>query len=405
MSLPNYLSEWMFKNTSLECITFKGLNDGKFPKDFWSQLKPSLQVSVQYEPPGDRQVHFLDAAPITRLQTSWSHLFALKQTSNGPSFDRLTVLSVATSEHKSVLEVFWMLRYFPTLRVLHLRGAVAHQYLEGSQDLLHELTEMVTAALPSLQEVTTTSYDFLTALLLDKRPLRRVECQEMPKNVHEFILRLLRTAHSTLETLGFQCVLGEFELLEKIHLFKSLRSLYVTFVNDPWSWSVSSHPHGERTYPEVNLVEDSLSTYRRHAHHYPKHSRNYTYSIPVLIVPSIMSIESTCTSSGRNCSISCDTCSPPRACSVKSSSYSIPTFENPCYIVAPVWPIESGRSENSINDPPRRSVALFLYSMAMPLVRGQLNQARTLTGTTRGRDVGNEIDTDKVSTPDWVVLM
>jgi hypothetical protein len=102
-SLPSYLSEWMFKNKSLEYITFKGLNEGKFPKDFWSQSNPSLQVSVQYEPPGDRQVYFLDAVPVTRLQTSWSHLFILMQSSNGPSFDRLTVLSITTNEHKSVL--------------------------------------------------------------------------------------------------------------------------------------------------------------------------------------------------------------------------------------------------------------------------------------------------------------
>ena len=230
MPLPSYLSEWIFKNESLECITFKGLKEGKFPKGFWSQLSPSLQVCIHYEPPGDRQVYFLDAAPITQLQTSWSHLFALMQSSNGPSFDRLAVLSITTNEHKSVLEVFWMLRYFPTLQKLHLRGEIAHQYLQGSKGLLEELTEMAKAAVPSLQEITTTSYDFLTTLLLDKRPLRRVEYQEIPKDTNDFIFNLLRTTHSTVERLGFHCAPGEFELLEKIRLFKSLRSLYVTLV-------------------------------------------------------------------------------------------------------------------------------------------------------------------------------
>jgi hypothetical protein len=68
-------------------------------------------------------------------------------------------------------------------------------------------------------------------------------------NAHEFIFRLLRTAHSTLETLGFQCVFGEFELLEKIRLFKSLRSLYVTFVISGTSVVGECLPHGESTYP------------------------------------------------------------------------------------------------------------------------------------------------------------
>ena len=236
-TLPSYLSEWMFKSQSLECITFKGHNEGKFPKDFWSQSNPSLQVSVQYEPPGDRQVYFLDAAPITRLQTSWSHLFALMQSSNGPSFDRLTVLSITTNEHKSVLEVLWMLRYFPTLQKLHLSGEIAHQHLGGSKGLLEELTEMAKAALPFLQEITTASHDFLTTLLLDKRPLRGVEYQEIPKDLNEFIFNLLRTAHSTVETLGFHCAPAAFEPLEKIRLFKSLRSLYITLVADSWSVS------------------------------------------------------------------------------------------------------------------------------------------------------------------------
>ena len=236
-SLPSYLSEWMFKNKSLECIAFKGLNEGKFPKDFWSQLSPSLQVSVQYGPPGDRQIHFLDAAPITRLQTSWSHLFALMQTSNGPFFDRLTVLSITISEHKSVLEVFWMLRYFPTLHKLLLRGPGAHQHLYNPQGMLEESTEMAKSAVPHLQQVMTTSCDFLTTLLVDKRPLRRVECQEISKDINSFIFNLLRTAHATLETLGFQCTPGEFEILEKVRLFKSLRCLHVTLM--AYSWLVS----------------------------------------------------------------------------------------------------------------------------------------------------------------------
>ena len=227
--LPSYLSEWIFKNKSLECITFKGLKEGKFPKGFWSQLSPSLQVCIHYEPPSDKQVYLLDAVPITQLQTSWSHLSALMQSSNGPSFDRLEVLSITPNGRKSVLEVLWMLRYFPMLQRLHLRGEIAHQQLQGPKDLLEELTEMAKAAAPSLQEITTTSYDFLTTLLLDKRPLRRIEYQRIPKDVNDFIFNLLRT-HSTVERLGFHCARGEFERLEKIRLFKSLRSLYVTLV-------------------------------------------------------------------------------------------------------------------------------------------------------------------------------
>ena len=274
-SLPSYLSEWMLKNKCLECITFKGLNEGKFPKDFWSQLSPSLQVSVHhgaYGSPGDRQVYFLSAAPITRLHTTWSHLFTLMQSSNGPSFDRLTVLSITVGEHKSVLEVFWLLRYLPTLQKLLLRGPVAHQHLHGSQDQLDELTEMAKATLLHLQEVRTTSSDFLTTLLLDKRPLRRVECQSISNDIYSFIFNLLRTAHSTVETLGFQCTPGEFELLEKIRLFKSLRSLYITLM--PPSWLVSGHTLGAK-YAHLNktIVEASLSLpYRRPAHRYPKDS-------------------------------------------------------------------------------------------------------------------------------------
>ena len=274
ISLPGYLSEWMFKNKLLKCITFKGLNEGKFPKDFWSQLDPSLQVSVQYEPPGDRQIYFLDAAPITRLQTSWSHLFALMQSSKGPSFDRLTVLSITTSEDKSVLEVFWMLRYFPTLQKLHLRGEIAHQHLQGSEDLLDELTEMAKAALPFLQDVTTTSYDFLTTLLLDERPLRRLEFQAIPKDTNDFIFNLLRTTHSTVEILGFQCAFGEFELLEKIRLFKSLRSLSVTLMAS--SWPVSNLTYGAKYIEKLTMVGERPLSYRSPSHHYPKHSQNYT---------------------------------------------------------------------------------------------------------------------------------
>ena len=267
--LPSYLSEWMFKSKSLEFITFKGFNEGKFPKDFWSQLNPSLQLSVQYEPPGDRKVYFLDGAPITQLQTSWSHLFTLKQSSNGPLFDRLTVLSITTRESKSVLEVFWMLRYFPTLQKLLLQGAVAHQYLQGSQNLLEELMEMAKAALPFLEEVTTTSYDFLTTLLLDKRPLRRVEYREISKDIHGFIFNLLRTAYSTIEILGFQCAPGEFKLLERLRLFKSLRSLYVTLV--AYSQSVSDHIHPAK-YPET--YEPSSMIGRSHPGDLPTTTRN-----------------------------------------------------------------------------------------------------------------------------------
>lgn len=238
-SLPSYLSEWMFKSKCLECITFKGLNEGKFPKAFWSQLNPSLQVSVHYGPPGDKQVYFLDAAPITQLQTTWSHLFALMQSSHGPTFDRLTVLSITIGEHKSVLEIFSTLRYLPTLQKLLLRGPVAHEDLQGSQGQLDELTEMSKAALPYLQEITTTSCDFLTTLLLDKRPLRRVECLDISKDVHSFIFNLLRVAHSTVEKLSFLCTPGEFELLEKVRLFRSLRCLFVTLT--PHEWSVSGH--------------------------------------------------------------------------------------------------------------------------------------------------------------------
>jgi len=269
MSLPGYLSEWIFKNKLLECITFKGLNEGKFPKDFWSKLNPSLQVSVQYEPPGDRQIYFLDAAPITRLQTSWSHLLALMQSSKGPSFDRLTVLSITTNEHKSVLEVFWMLRYFPTLHKLHFRGAIYHQYLQGSE----ELTEMAKVALPFLQDVTTTSYDFLTTLLLDKRPLRRVEFQAIPKDTNDFILNLLRTTHSTVEVLGFKCPIGKFELLEKIHLFKSLRSLSITLVS--YAWPVSDVTYGAKYIEKLTMLGESPWSYRSLSHDYPKHSQSY----------------------------------------------------------------------------------------------------------------------------------
>jgi hypothetical protein len=56
-SIPSYVSEWMFKSKSLELITFKGFNEGKLPKDFWSHLNPSLQVFV-CDPPVDRQVYF-----------------------------------------------------------------------------------------------------------------------------------------------------------------------------------------------------------------------------------------------------------------------------------------------------------------------------------------------------------
>ena len=236
-SLPGYLSEWMFKNKCLECITFKGLNEGKFPKDFWSQLNPGLQVSVYYRPPGDKQVYFLDAAPITQLQTSWSHLSVLVLSSNGPTFGRLTVLSVTIGEHKSVLDVFWMLRSLPTLQKLLLRGPISHPDLQDSEDRLDELNEMAKAALPHLQEITTTSCDFLAVLLLDKRPLRRVECQEISKDIHSFIFNLLRVAHSTVETLSFHCNPGEFGLLEKVRLFRSLRCLYVTLMAHAWSVS------------------------------------------------------------------------------------------------------------------------------------------------------------------------
>src|SRR5258706_10798926 len=249
-SLPSYLSEWMFKNKCLECITFKGLNEGKFPKDFWSQLNPGLQVSVHYGPPGDKQVYFLDAAPITQLQTSWSHLFVLTQSSNGPTFDRLTVLSIAIGEHKSLLEVFWMLRSFPTLQKLLLRGQISHQHLQGSEDQLDELNEMAKAALPHLQEITTTSCDFLTTLLLNKRSLRRVECQEISKDLHSFIFNLLRMAHSTVATLSFLCNPGEFELLEKVRLFKPLRCLHVTLM--PHAWLVSGHTLGPVKYSYLN---------------------------------------------------------------------------------------------------------------------------------------------------------
>jgi len=240
MSHPSYLFEWMLKNKCLECVTFKGLNEGKFPKDFWSQLSPSLQVSVHCGPLGDKQAHFLDAAPITRLRTTWSHLFALMESSNGPSFDRLTVLSITM--HKSLLEVLWVLRYLPTLQKLLLRGPITYQHVNHSQDQLDELTEMAKTALPHLQEVTTTSSDFLTTLLLDKRPLRRVECQGISNDIYNFIFNLLRTAHLTVETLGFQCTPEEFELLEKVRLFKSLRCLYVTLM--PHSWSVSGFTLG-----------------------------------------------------------------------------------------------------------------------------------------------------------------
>jgi hypothetical protein len=270
-SLPSYLSEWMFKSKSLECISFKGFNEGKFPKDFWSQLSHSLQVSVQYGPPGNRRVYFLDAAPITRLQTSWSHLFVLMQLTNGPFFGRLTVLSITISQEKSVLEVFWMLRSFPTLQMLLLRGPITHQHLQGPQDLLEELNEMAKAALPHLQEVSTTSCDFLTTLLLDKRPLRRVECQETPKDISDFIFNLLRTAHSTVETLGFQSTPGEFELLEKVRLFKSLRCLYVTLMAYPWL--VSGHTQSRLRVLKQPTTSPPWS-YHRLAHHYPKHSQN-----------------------------------------------------------------------------------------------------------------------------------
>jgi hypothetical protein len=159
--------------------------------------------------------------------------------SNKPSFDRLTALSMTTGEHRSVLEAFWMLRYFPKLQKLLLRGEIAHQHLKGSQGLLEELNEMAKAALPSLQEVRTTSSDFLTTLLLDKRPLKRVECQEPPKDTSDFLFNLLRTANSTVETLGFHCAPEEFELLEKIRLFKRLRRLCVTLVAR--QGSVSDH--------------------------------------------------------------------------------------------------------------------------------------------------------------------
>jgi hypothetical protein len=243
-SLPSYLSEWMLKNKGLECVTFKGLNEGKFPKDFWSQLSPSLQVSVHSGPLGDRQSCFLDAAPITRLRTTWWHLFTLMQSSNGPSFNRLTVLSITIVEHKSLLEVLLMLRYLPTLQKLLLRGPATYQHVQGSQDQLNELTEMAKAALPHLQEITTTSSDFLTTLLLDKRPLRRVECQGISNDIFSFIFNLLRIAHSTIETLGFQCSPGEFELLEKVRLFKFLRCLYVTLI--PHSLSVGAHTLGAK---------------------------------------------------------------------------------------------------------------------------------------------------------------
>ena len=49
-SWPGYFPEWMFKNELLQCITFKGLHDGKIDNDCWSQVSPFLQVSVQYEP-------------------------------------------------------------------------------------------------------------------------------------------------------------------------------------------------------------------------------------------------------------------------------------------------------------------------------------------------------------------
>jgi hypothetical protein len=148
-----------------------------------------------------------------------------------------------------------MLRYFPTLHKLHLRGEIAHQHLQGSKGLLEELTEMAKAALPYLQEITTTSYDLLTTLLLDKRPLRRVEYQEMPKDINDFIFNLLRTTHSTIETLGFHCAPAGFELLEKIRLFKSLRSLYVTLVTQ--SWSVS-----DLTYAAEYIHVDKTESHR-----------------------------------------------------------------------------------------------------------------------------------------------
>jgi len=48
-SPSDYLPEWMFKNKLLKCIAFRGLNDGKID-DCRSQVSPSLQVSLQYEP-------------------------------------------------------------------------------------------------------------------------------------------------------------------------------------------------------------------------------------------------------------------------------------------------------------------------------------------------------------------
>ena len=145
-----------------------------------------------------------------------------------------------------------MLRYFPTLQKLHLRGEIAHQHLQGSEDLLDELTEMAKAALPFLQDVTTTSYDFLTTLLLDKRPLRRIEFKAIPKDTNDFIFNLLRTTHSTVEILGFQCPFGEFELLEKIRLFKSLRSLSVTLMAS--SWPVSDPTYGAKYIEKLIMV-------------------------------------------------------------------------------------------------------------------------------------------------------
>jgi len=149
-----------------------------------------------------------------------------------------------------------MLGYFPTLQKLHLRGAILHEHLQGSEDPPDELTEMAKAALPFLQDVTTTSYDFLTTLLFDKRPLRRVEFhQAMCNDINGFISNLLRTTHSTVEVLGFRCPVNKLELLEKIHLFKSLRSLYVTIVSH--SYPVSDVTYGAKYIEKPTMVGES----------------------------------------------------------------------------------------------------------------------------------------------------
>ena len=178
------------------------------------------------------------------------------QSSNGPSFDRLTVLSIKTNVYRSVLEAFSILRYFPTLQKLTLLGGLIHQRMQGDENLRDELAEMAKTALPFLQDVRTTSYDFFTTLLLDKRPLRRVELPRIVySDIDGLISNLLRITHSTLEVLCFTCPVDKFVLLEKIHLFKSLRSLSVNIVHD--TFQVNDITYGAKYIEKLIMVGES----------------------------------------------------------------------------------------------------------------------------------------------------